>query len=99
MEDTLTNDQAADKVRAFRLFSNLASAALGIEPDQNYANEDAYIGSPFGVHASADPYRGAVVQGRTNRFDTGSTSGAGALVITPGLILLGLGAWFLFKKG
>ncbi len=98
MDETLNSDNAADKVRTYRMFTGIASAVLGLEPDQNYANEDAYIGSPFGVHAVADPSgRGAVVQGTSIPFNR--TAAGGGFVITPTLILLGLGAWFLLKKG
>jgi hypothetical protein len=95
--DDLTASDAQDKVRAYRMFTGLASTFLGIEPDQNYASEDAAIGSPVGVHAVADPYRGAAVQGKTTAF--GSTTSGGGLVLSPGLLLLALGAFFLLKKG
>lgn len=86
-----------DAARAIRMFANLASTALGVTPDQNYASEDAYLGNYTGQHAAADPYRGAAVQGTTTPF--GQTAASGGFVITPGLLILGAVVWLVLKKG
>ena len=102
MADQITNDEAADKVRAYRMFTSLASAALGVEPDQNYAGEDAYIGAPAGVHQVSDPYRGSVVQGTSNRVTTSTGTVSGGLLDGVPVLLLLAGAWLLWanhKKG
>jgi len=96
--DDLTNSEAADKVRAYRMFSGIASAVLGIEPDQNYASEDAYIGAPVGFHVTSDPYRGTAVQGKSTMVGTASGNGGG-FVVTPALLLLAGLAFFMLKKG
>lgn len=100
MDDTqqVAANDLADRVRAVRMFSGFLSSALGVEPDQNYASEDAYIGNPYGMHTVATPYRGTTVQGRTDMVGATGTAGAG-FVLTPGLLLLGLGLLWLVNKG
>ncbi len=103
MDDTqqVAANDVADRVRAVRLFSGFLSTALGVEPDQNYASEDAYIGNPMGLHAVATPYRGTAVQGRTDAFGNpvfSNGQGGAGFAITPGLLLLGAGLWWLMKK-
>lgn len=90
-----TSDQV-DAARAIRMFANLASTALGVAPDQNYASEDANLTNYTGQHAASDPYRGAAVQGTTVPF--GQTT-VGGVVISPGLLILAALAWLLLKKG
>lgn len=99
MEDTITNDQALDKVRAYRMFTGLASAALGVYPEGNYAHEDAWIGNTTGQGITADPYRGAAYTGTSQRVTNGTQASAGGLYIPPVLILLGLGLWAMHRKG
>jgi len=97
MAEDLTSNDKLDAVRIYRMFTGAASAYLGIEPDQNYANEDAVIYNATGTHAAADPYRGAAVIGTTRSFGQTGAADAG-LVITPGLILLGVGLFFLLRS-
>lgn len=99
MDETLTSSEAADKVRTYRMFSGIASAVLGLEPDQNYASEDAYIGAPSGAHIVADPYRGAVVQGTTRSATGASTGVRTGFVVTPVMIMVGLGLWWFMSQG
>lgn len=98
MDDTqqVAASDVADRVRAVRMFSGFLSTALGVEPDQNYASEDAYIGNPMGYHTVATPYRGTTLQGRTDMVGVGQGAG---FVLTPGLLLLGLGLLWLVNKG
>jgi hypothetical protein len=98
MDDTLTSNDAADRVRTYRMFSGLLSNVLGVEPDQNYASEDAWIGAPVGYHVTADPYRGAAIQGKSITVGNGNAQPQG-LVIPPVLLLLGLGLFLMSKKG
>lgn len=98
MDDTqqVAANDIADRVRAVRLFSGFLSTALGVEPEQNYASEDAYITNHFGVNTVATPYRGTTIQGRTDMVGVGQGAG---FVLTPGLLLLGLGLLWLMNKG
>ena len=79
-------EQQADALRPLRMFVGaLAGGAAGYY-DNTYAYQDAYANSYPGRYQSIGPY-GVGIEG----LPVALTSGGG-LVLSPGLLLVGLGA-------
>lgn len=86
----------ADTERTKRAFVGFLSSALGV--DQTYAYEDAQVGNAPGQYLIANPDGTYSQLGRSYSSQNQSAVPAAGLVLTPGLLLLGLAAYFLLKK-
>lgn len=95
----LTADQVnqADTERTKRLFVGFLSSALGV--DQTFANDDMNPTNAPGQYIVANPDGTYSTIGRSqSNLNSAQSPINSGLVITPGLILLAVAAFFLLKK-
>jgi hypothetical protein len=87
--------QQADEDRTKRAFVGFLSSALGI--DQTYANDDFLPSNQTGQYIIANP-DGSFSQVGRSVSNLQTVQGVPGFVLTPGMVVLAIAGYLLFRK-